>query len=125
MPNKMSRKNILGNLPPAPLCLSNDRETIIKERIKDEVFAKEGTLPQKLMFDIKIGEVYPVDREMEPTGRARGIIIYSPPSPKDGYGETSARGNGFHLAEAPLRLPPRVKPVVPGGGGWRSERRCL
>ncbi len=32
-------------------------------------------------------------------------------------------GRGFHLAEASLRLPPRVKPVVPCGGGWKIIHR--
>ncbi|MFB3885867.1 MAG: hypothetical protein ACE144_11620, partial [Thermodesulfobacteriota bacterium] len=48
--------------------------------------------------------------------------------PKDGYllrqgactasGETSAQGSRVPSRRSPLRLPPRVKPMVPGGGGW-------
>ena len=56
-------------------------------------------------------------KKWNPTGRARGTIIVRLRQ-KTATARHPPRGHGFHLAETPLRLPPRLKPVVPGGGGW-------
>jgi hypothetical protein len=50
-------------------------------------------------------------------GRARGTIKVRL-CQKTATARHPPGGPGFHLAEALLRLSPRVKPVVPGGGGW-------
>ncbi|NWF93442.1 MAG: MFS transporter [Syntrophaceae bacterium] len=60
-------------------------------------------------------------KKWNPTGRTRGTIIVRLRQ-KIATARHPPRGHGFHLDEAHLRLPPPVKPVVPGGGGWKKAR---